>query len=114
MDGGALRRSRLRAIPARMKEVRVRLGGRSAPAAGRAVRVLAVEPLAGGACQDNLKVDLDPAAGFGSRWVLRSDARSSIGGSIDRAQELSVIRAAVAAGVKTPQPRWPATGLVRE
>jgi aminoglycoside phosphotransferase (APT) family kinase protein len=81
---------------------------------GAPVRVKAVAPLPGGACQDNLKVELDEAAGLGARWVLRSDARSSLAGSIDRAKERTVIEAAVAAGVKTPEARWPAKDLVRE
>lgn len=71
---------------------------------------LSVEPLAGGACQDNFKVELEG----GQRWVLRSDARSSLTGSIDRAAEFQVITAAVAAGVKTPEARWPSKGLVRD
>ena len=82
-------------------------------AEGRAVKVAAAEVLAGGACQENFKVDLDQGAGA-ERWVLRSDARSSLTGSLDRAHELEVIRAAVAAGVKTPPPMWPSVGLLRD
>ncbi len=79
-------------------------------AAESSVRVASIEPLSGGACQDNYKVVLDS----GARWVLRSDARSSLAGSIDRAAEFEVIGTAVAAGVKTPEARWPSKGLLRE
>ena len=56
--------------------------------------------LAGGACQDNFLIDVAGAA----RWVLRSDARTSLPGSIDRAREFAVMKAAARAGVKTPEP----------
>lgn len=74
------------------------------------VVVSRLDPLAGGACQDNWKVELGDAR----RFVLRSDSRTSISGSLDRAGELKVVQAAVAAGVHTPQARWPAQDLVRE
>ncbi len=66
-----------------------------------------VERLAGGACQDNFVVEAKGRADGEApiaKWVLRSDARTSLPGSIDRAREYEVMRAAVAAGVKTPRP----------
>jgi len=63
-----------------------------------------VERLAGGACQDNFVVEARSASGEGSRWVLRSDARTSLPGSIDRTREFAVMRAAAEHGVPTPRP----------
>lgn len=76
-------------------------------------RVVAVEPLTGGACQDNFRVDL-ALGGEARRMVLRSDARRSLPGSISRATEFEVIRAAVAGGVPTPAARWLIPDLLRE
>jgi aminoglycoside phosphotransferase (APT) family kinase protein len=84
---------------------------------GGDVSVLSIERLAGGACQENFVVAARFAAGelAGERkLVLRSDAKSSLPGSIDRAREYEVIRAAAAAGVRTPMARWLTLGLVRE
>jgi aminoglycoside phosphotransferase (APT) family kinase protein len=72
-----------------------------------------VQPLAGGACQDNYRVDLE-IGGEPRRMVLRSDAKRSLPSSLNRAAEFEVIRAAVAAGVRTPAARWPARDLLRE
>ncbi len=83
-----------------------------AAAHGGNLRVTAIEPLAGGACQDNFRID----AMIGDaqrRFVLRSDAESSLPGSIGRREEQRVIERAVAAGVKTPPARWLGEGLVR-
>ncbi len=63
--------------------------------------VVSASRLAGGACQDNFLLEVEG----GARWVLRSDARTSLPGSIDRAREFAVMKAAVRAGVKTPEPR---------
>ncbi len=95
---------------AALAALRAKIEAHLSRAEGHAVRVTSAEVLAGGACQDNFKVELEG----GERWVLRSDARSSLTGSLVRAEELEVIRAAVAAGVKTPPPKWPASGLVRD
>jgi aminoglycoside phosphotransferase (APT) family kinase protein len=89
--------------------LRERLEGHLRMAEGPDLVVAAVEPLAGGACQEMYKVDI----GRKGRWVFRSDARSSLDGSIDRAKEAEVLRAAVAAGVLTPAPRWPSKDLLR-
>jgi aminoglycoside phosphotransferase (APT) family kinase protein len=86
-------------------------------AAQTSARVTSLERLAGGACQDNYVVVVHFASGplVGERkLVLRSDARTSLPGSLDRAREHDVIRAAVAGGVRTPEARWLAGDLVRE
>ena len=81
------------------------------------VSVRELQPLAGGACQDNYRVDL--ALG-GEEWagkrrtVLRSDSRRSLPASLDRRQEFQVIQAALATRVKTPAVHWLTQGLVRE
>jgi aminoglycoside phosphotransferase (APT) family kinase protein len=69
-----------------------------------------VRPLGHGSCQENFRVDVDS----GDPLVLRSDARSSLPGSISRVAEYGVIAAAVEEGVKTPRARWLSDGLVRE
>ena len=66
--------------------------------------VTRVERLAGGACQENYLVECAMPSGEKSSWVLRSDARSSLPGSIDRAAEHAVMRVAADAGVRTPRP----------
>lgn len=76
-------------------------------------RVLSLEKLAGGACQDNYALTLETGSDA-RKMVLRSDANTSLPGSIDRAREYEVIRAAASAGVKTPEARWLARGLTRE
>jgi len=79
---------------------------------GRAVVIRSITPLAGGACQENLRVDLE-IDGTPATWVLRSDAAASLPGSIGRAAEYAVIQAAVAAGAPTPPVRWLSPGLLR-
>ena len=64
-----------------------------------------VKPLHGGACQENFKVELT-IDGAPLRLALRSDAPTSLPGSIKRKAEFAVINAAVSAGVKTPPVRW--------
>src|SRR4051812_21803464 len=94
-----------------------------ARATGGVAHVRALDKLAGGACQDNYAVTLELVPGPGDaggeirgtrRLVLRSDARTSLPGSLDRAQEYNVICAAAAAGVRTPHARWLSRGLTRE
>lgn len=67
-----------------------------------------VKPLLGGACQENLLVTT--ASG---RFVLRSDAASSLPGSLSRRKEFAVIAAARRAGVLTPEARWLTADLLR-
>ncbi len=83
--------------------------------AGVDARIGPIRPLHGGACQDNLRVELTLAGEPGPRvMVLRGDAPSSLPGSLDRSQEFEVIAAAVEAGVRTPEARWLASGILRE
>lgn len=86
-------------------------------ATGTEVTVRQLRPLPGGACQDNYRVDVSFASGpfqGDRRFALRSDARKGLPGSLSRAEEFAVIRAAVKAGVRTPEARWLTPGLVRE
>lgn len=83
---------------------------------GGPAAVRALEPLGGGACQDNYRVEVTLAAGElagDHTLVLRSDAVRSLPGSINRKDEFAVISAAVRAGVKTPKARFLAQDLVR-
>jgi len=96
-----------------LESLRARLVEHLAASAGAPVAVTRLEPLAGGACQDNWRVDLTLGA-EPRRFVLRSDSKTSLPGSLGRRVEAEVVRAAVGAGVRTPEPRWPADGLVRD
>lgn len=98
---------------AALRELAGRIEQHLGEALGRAVRVRAIAPLVGGACQDNLRVELEPTGELPPVLVLRSDAPGSLPGSLGRRQELEVVRAAVAGGVRAPAARWPAEGLVR-
>ena len=80
------------------------------------VKVRDLQPLVGGACQDNYRLELSFSTGElqgDRRMALRSDARKSLPGSLLRRDEFQVIGAAVAAGVRTPAARWFTEGLVR-
>ena len=72
-----------------------------------------VKPLHGGACQENFRVELT-IEGAPLRLALRSDAPTSLPGSIKRRAEFAVITAAVSAGVKTPAVRWLEPNLLRD
>lgn len=72
-----------------------------------------VKPLHGGACQENFKVELS-TNGTPLTLALRSDAKTSLPGSLRRRAEFAVIEAAVKAGVKTPPVRWLSPDLLRE
>ncbi|MCP4806752.1 MAG: phosphotransferase [Proteobacteria bacterium] len=82
-------------------------------AAVDALDVQTVTPLGGGACQDNFRVEAT-LEGQPITLALRSDAASSLPGSIGRAEEFPIIAAAVAQGVPTPQARWLTEGVVRD
>jgi aminoglycoside phosphotransferase (APT) family kinase protein len=100
-----------------LDKLRARVESHLSSATGGAVVVPSLERLAGGACQENFALVARFTSGelAGERkLVLRSDAKSSLPGSLDRAREYDVIRAAAAAGVRTPAARWLADGLVRE
>lgn len=69
----------------------------------------ALQRLSGGAIQENWVVGVRIAGSDweGShRWVLRTDAPSSVALSLTRAQEFSVLRVAHEAGVKVPKVLW--------
>jgi aminoglycoside phosphotransferase (APT) family kinase protein len=80
--------------------------------ASHGAALISVKPLHGGACQDNFKVELH-IAGKAQTMALRSDAKTSLPGSIRRKAEFSVIEAANTAGVKTPSVRWLTLDLLR-
>lgn len=79
---------------------------------GEDVQLLAMAPLAGGACQELHRVELGTAHGP-VRLVLRSDARSSLPASLGRREEFPVVEVARAAGVPTPAVHHLTEGLVR-
>lgn len=81
-------------------------------ATGQPVEIGSLEPLHGGACQDNFRLEAK-IGGSPRRLVLRSDAAGALPGSLHRGQEFEVIQAAVAAGVPTPAAHWPTQDLVR-
>ncbi|MEW6430955.1 MAG: phosphotransferase family protein [Myxococcota bacterium] len=81
--------------------------------AAHGAQLLDVQPLHGGACQENFRVDAI-VHGAKARLALRSDAPTSLPGSIRRRDEFAVIGAAVRAGVQTPAARWLSPGLLRE
>lgn len=91
-----------------------RLQDRLCELAAAPVEVTGVAPLAGGACQENSRVDMIIGSGPDRgerRMVLRSDAARPLPRSLGRRQEYRVIDAAVAAGVRTPAVRWLTEGL---
>jgi len=98
--------------PKEIQALARRIGEHLRAASGEDAAVREVIPLAGGACQDNLRVEVE-LGGTPQRLVLRSDAPNPLAGSLDRHAEHAVIGAAVAAGVTTPPARWPGVDLVR-
>lgn len=84
---------------------------------GGAVRIEEIEPLVGGVCQDNLKIELEVTGGPNAGWrryALRSDSPSSLPGSLRRREEFIVVTVANKAGVLTPAAHWLTRDLVRE
>lgn len=77
------------------------------------LEIRACTPLGGGACQENFRV-VAVEDGGERLFVLRSDAKQSLPGSIGREQEFPVIGAAVSQGAPTPRARFLGEGLVRE
>ena len=71
------------------------------------LRIVAADRLAGGAVQENWRLDIDiaggPRAGLHS-WVLRTDAAAGLGVSLDRVAEFRCIEAAHKAGVRVAEP----------
>jgi aminoglycoside phosphotransferase (APT) family kinase protein len=97
-------------------ELRERIEAHLSKATTGAVSIASIEKLAGGACQDNYVLVATFAAGAFEgvrKLVLRSDANTSLPGSLSRQKEYAVIRAAAAAGVRTPEARWLASDLLR-
>ena len=93
--------------------LRARVEERLALSLGRSVRVLSMTPLAGGACQDNFILELEDGQDT-LRCVLRSDAKSSLPGSLDRRREFAVVEAAYARQVCTAKARGLTADLVRD
>lgn len=76
---------------------------------GQRVVIERVERLSGGAIQENWLLEAsvdDGRAQTRQRWVLRTDAASSVEASMSRAQEFAVLSAVHKAGVKVPEPLW--------
>ncbi len=71
--------------------------------------VRSVRALAGGACSEMARVDVD-----GQLYVLRGDAPGHLPSSLGRKAEFAVVTRAVEAGVPTPAARWLGQGLLRE
>lgn len=97
--------------------LRERIEQRLIELSGGPVTIVHFEPLGGGACQDLYRIELVVSAGplAGERkMVLRSDAVSSLLGSLNRKDEAAVIEAAISRGVKTPAIHWVAQGVVRD
>lgn len=80
--------------------------------ASHGASLVGVKPLHGGACQENFRVELT-VDGAPLTLALRSDAKTSLPGSVRRRVEFEVIGAAVAARVKTPAARWLSLELLR-
>jgi aminoglycoside phosphotransferase (APT) family kinase protein len=75
----------------------------------RAARVVEAVPLAGGAIQENwrLEVDFDGGVLPGRQdLVLRRDAPTKVAASLNRAEEFAVLRVVWRAGVTVPEPLW--------
>jgi len=73
----------------------------------KSVALLALEPLSGGAVQENWRLDVEFADGpyRGKRaWVLRATAPAGIPNSHSRAEEFALLETAHGAGVLVPKP----------
>jgi len=75
----------------------------------REVKITSMVPLTGGAIQENWRIECVFGGGITpgpQRFVLRSDAPSSIAASLSRSEEFKVLLAVYAIGVTVPQPLW--------
>ncbi len=75
----------------------------------KSARIIAAQPLTGGAIQENWRLEVaitDQAGERRRELVLRSDSTSGITVSHTRAQEFALLEAAAGAGVTVPQPLW--------
>ena len=78
-------------------------------AAAQRVTIGEATLLSGGAIQQNWRLCARVEGGRhagDARWVLRTDAPSSVAASLGRAQEFALLRAAAHAGATVPQPLW--------
>jgi aminoglycoside phosphotransferase (APT) family kinase protein len=94
-----------RAPPAQLRIARFL----EAAAGASRVETLHWERLPGGAIQQNVALDVrihGGEHGASNRWILRTDAPSSVRVSHTRAQEFELLRQAHAARVKAPAPLW--------
>src|SRR5690606_37996854 len=88
------------ALPAIAEVLNSHLGARH-------TRILQASRLSGGAIQENWLLQVEHQGGSKpgeQRWVLRTDAPSSVAVSMTRAQEFAVLRCAFDAGAKAPEP----------
>ncbi|MCA9602571.1 MAG: hypothetical protein KC417_11120, partial [Myxococcales bacterium] len=94
---------------------RERIAEHVSRAAASSAEVLEMARVSGGACQDIFRVviEFDSGSLAGRHtFALRSDAPTSLAGSLDRRTEFEVVRSAAAAGVRTPAVHWLGTGLL--
>jgi aminoglycoside phosphotransferase (APT) family kinase protein len=78
-----------------------------------AVEIAAMEPLAGGAIQENWGIDARFEGGAlagRQRLVLRAAAATGVPSSLSRLEEFAVLKAAFAAGVTVPEPLFACAG----
>lgn len=99
--------------PSRLEALATRVAEALGSARGAPVEVIDLSPLSGGACQENFKVTLRGPDGAPEQFALRSDARTALPGSLNRAAEAAVMTAAHDAGVRTPRPSGFTADLVR-
>jgi aminoglycoside phosphotransferase (APT) family kinase protein len=79
----------------------------AAASGAAAVEIVAMEPLAGGAIQENWGIDARFEGGAlagRQRLVLRAAAATGVPSSLSRLEEFAVMKAAFAAGVTVPEP----------
>jgi len=73
------------------------------------VKIFSMSTLTGGSIQENWRIECDFTGGSHpgpQRFVLRSDAPSSIAASLSRSEEFKVLLAVNAVGVTVPEPLW--------
>lgn len=78
-------------------------------ASANTVEIASMEPLSGGAIQENWLIECLIEGGSKSgrhALVLRSDASSGVAASLSRVEEFRILSAAHSAGVIVPEPLW--------
>jgi len=93
-----------RALDLDDETVRGEVAGRIGAALGDVVTIERWSRLSGGAIQQNLLLDIVRGKELRERYVLRTDARSSVPVSRTRREEFALLGAASAAGVRVPAP----------